>query len=220
MATSPGLMTWTLPNLITTGRLAAAPVLSYLLLQSGTGARLAAFVLFTAAAVSDVWDGYLARRRGQVTRYGIVADPIADKLLLAAALIPFYLLTRESPFLAGIPLFDVIPLWVLIVLLGREVVVTVLRFLALRRGRAVAARKSGKYKTVFQNLFLGAMILWLALRSGLVTGALPGGTWGGLEPVLGWFVSVTLAVALFLTVYSLAIYVNAFARLLTREAPG
>lgn len=213
-------MTWTLPNLITTGRLAAAPVLSYLLLQSGPGARLAAFGLFVAAAVSDVWDGYLARRRGEVTRYGIVADPIADKLLLAAALVPFYLLTRGSPSLGGLPLFDAIPLWAVLVLLGREVTVTLLRFLALRRGSVVAARKSGKYKTVFQNLFLGAMILWLALRSGAATGAATGGVWRGLEPVLGWLVSGTLALALFLTVYSLAIYANAFARLLTGEARG
>lgn len=210
-------MNWGLPNLITTGRLVLAPVLAYLLFRSGLGGRLAAFGVFVVAAASDLWDGYLARRRGEVTDYGKLVDPLADKLLLAAALIPFYLLTTSRPDLAGLPLYDDVPLWVVLVLLGRELVVTLLRSLAARTGTVVQASQAGKYKAFLQNVFIGATILWMALRTGATEMGWGGAGWSAWMTFHGWFVAVVLTVALVMTVYSMLLYLGAFRRLLTES---
>lgn len=210
-------MTWNLPNAITTMRLAVTPVLVYLLFQPRLSIRLLAFILFVVAAVSDLWDGRLARERDQITEYGKIADPIADKLLLASALVPFYLLTRQDPVLAGIPLFGRISLWIVLVLLGREVLITGLRLFAVRRGEVVTPGKSGKYKAVFQNLFLGGTILWLAFRTGAELHDWSGTLWAAWEAFHGWFIAATLTIALVLTVYSMVVYLAFFHRLFTGE---
>ncbi|HKK07489.1 MAG TPA: CDP-alcohol phosphatidyltransferase family protein [Gemmatimonadota bacterium] len=207
-------MTWNLPNVITTARVVLAPLLAYLLFESSTLARAAACGVFLVAAVSDLWDGYLARRRREITDYGKLVDPVADKLLLAAALIPLYVLTRRGPELAGLPVYGSVPLWAVLVLLGRETLVTVLRSVAARRGRIVAALKSGKYKAFVQNLFLGGALVWVALR----TGGLPT-SWSEAPGVaaVGWFTAISLTGALLLTLGSLAEYLVAFARVLERR---
>jgi CDP-diacylglycerol--glycerol-3-phosphate 3-phosphatidyltransferase len=202
---------WNLPNAITTLRVLLAPLLAFLLLEPGATARALGFGVFLVAAVSDLWDGYLARRRHEITDYGRLVDPVADKLLLAAALVPLYLLTRRSADLAGIPVYDTVPLWAVLVLLGRELLITVLRSVAARRGRVVAAMRSGKYKAFVQNLFLGGAMLWVIART---AGAGPGGAGMAL---LGWATAVTLSGALLLTVGSLAEYLTAFARVLERR---
>lgn len=205
-----------LPNLITAGRVALAPFVAYLLLQPGLWPRLAAFVLFLAAALSDLWDGYLARTRGQVTSFGKIVDPIADKLLLVATLVPLYLLTVWHVELAGIPVFGRIPLWAVLVLLGREVLITVLRLAAAHRGRIVAARGLAKRKTLTQNVFIGAAILWVAFRTaGFGKGA--AGVSGAFHAFHGWFTAAVLALALLLTVASMVLYLTAFTRIFARE---
>lgn len=211
-------MRWTLPNAITVLRLLLTPLLFVLLFREGMSGRLLAFVVFAVAGLSDVWDGYLARRRGEITDFGRMADPLADKLLLAAALIPFYLIMRDAPGLGGLPLYGEVPLWVVLVLLGREVVVTVLRFLAAGRGSVVAASRAGKYKAFSQNLFVGATILWLALQTGAADGGWSGRFWAGWQWFHGWFVAVTLSVALLLTIYSLVLYLRRFGSLLAGGA--
>lgn len=203
-------MKWGLPNLITAGRLLLTPVLVVLVLQPTVDARIAACVVFLVAAVSDLWDGYLARRRGEITNFGKLADPLADKLLLAAALVPVYLVTRSDPLLAGIPLYGHVPLWVVLVFLGREVLITVLRTLVARRGTVVQARQAGKYKAFVQNIFLGAVLLWLALRTGSGLRGWEGGAWSDWFAFHGWFVALTLTVALLLTVYSMVLYLASF----------
>src|SRR3970282_848977 len=127
--------------------------------------------VFLVAALSDLADGAIARRRGEITDFGKLWDPIADKLLLVATLIPFYLITQSAPEFARIPLFGNIGLWVLVIFLGREILVTWLRTRAARRGTVVAARRSGKYKAFAQNVFIGSMILWLAYRTAVASGA-------------------------------------------------
>lgn len=204
-----------LPNLITGARVALAPLIAYLLLQPRLGARLTAFLLFLVAALSDLWDGYLARSRGEVTTFGKIVDPLADKLLLAATLVPLYALTVRHAALAGIPLFDAIPLWVVLVLLGRELLVTALRFAAARKGRIVAARRLGKRKAVAQNVFVGAAILWVAFRTAGYGGG--GGLGGAFRAFHGWFTTTVLLAALVLTVVSLVAYLGAFGRILVEE---
>lgn len=213
-------MKWNLPNLVTAGRLVLTPVLFVLLLQPRMSMRFLGFVVFAVAALSDLWDGYLARRRGQVTDFGRLADPLADKLLLAAALVPFYLVTTAEPSVAGLPVYGVVSLWVVLVLLGREVLVTVLRTVAARRGAVVAASRTGKYKAFTQNLFNGAMVLWLALRTGAVERGWSGGFWEAWQGFHGWFIAATLTVALLLTVYSLALYLRQFWDVLRGGGPG
>lgn len=195
-----------LPNLITVGRIVLAVVLVPLLFADQFGMRLAAFVVFLVAAFSDLWDGHLARSRGLVTDIGKLLDPLADKLLLAATLLPFYLLShppRSEPFpwLTG-----VFPLWMLLVIFGREIFITVFRSYAVRRGVVIAAGPSGKYKTVFQNVASGAAVFWYALQSAARERAWSGGAWAGWERFHFWFVVATLSVAVVLTIYSMAVY--------------
>ena len=85
---------WTLPNAITLVRIALTPVIALLPFIEGYWPKFIAFLVFLVAAVSDVWDGWLARRRHEVTDLGKLLDPVADKLLLVATLIPIYFISR------------------------------------------------------------------------------------------------------------------------------
>lgn len=206
-----------LPNSITTLRIVLAPIATFLLLQSHASSRLLAMAVFLVASLSDLVDGALARKRGEVTDFGKLADPIADKLLLVATLVPFYLLTSAHPALGQIPLFGGIGLWILVVIFGREIAVTWMRTGAARRGVVIPAQSSGKYKTFAQNVFIGSMILWLAFRTEAISAGWSGPLntfWQGLH---GWFTAAALAVALGLTAYSFVIYLASFRRL-SREA--
>lgn len=207
-------MTLNLPNAITTARIGAAPLVAILFLQPRPLFRLAAFILFVLAAVSDLWDGYLARSRDQVTPFGKMFDPIADKLLLLATLVPLYALTTSQLELAGLPVFGAIPLWVVLVLLGRELLITTLRLAAARRGRVVAARDLGKRKAVAQNIFIGAAILWVSFRT---PGSPRAGSWIWFSEFHGWFTVAFLTAALVLTVVSAAFYVATFSRIFAGE---
>lgn len=184
-----------------------------LLLQPHPVPRLLAFVLFVLAALSDLWDGYLARSRGQVTAFGKMADPLADKFLLVSALIPVYAINAQQLEQGALPLFGVIPLWALVVLLGREVLITFLRFIAAGKGQIVAARSIGKRKAVVQNVFTGAAILWVGF---LTPGFRPPDVrvWQWFSGFHGWFVTVSLMAALILTVVSAVLYVGMFSRIL------
>lgn len=207
-------MNWNLPNLITTGRILFAPALVFLLYRPDFTGRVLAFAVFVIAGVSDLWDGWLARRRNEITDYGKLVDPLADKLLLASALIPLYLLTRGDPVLGGLPLYGDVSLWVVLVLLGRELVVTGLRTLAARRGEVVQASRAGKYKAFAQNLFIGGTILWMALRTAGAQRGWSGEIWRAWQALHGWFVAAALSVALALTVVSLVLYLVSFRRIL------
>jgi CDP-diacylglycerol--glycerol-3-phosphate 3-phosphatidyltransferase len=203
-----------LPNAITTLRVLLAPVVTVLLFESGPAARLIAFGVFLVAAVSDLVDGALARRRKEVTDFGKLVDPLADKLLLVATLIPFFLLTGRNLDLAGLPLFGGISLWVLVVFFGRELLITWLRTAAARRGVVVPARTLGKRKAFAQNVFIGSMILWIAYRTAAVEYGWSGAFdrfWNGLH---GWFTTIALTAALLLTVLSLIAYLVTFRRVL------
>lgn len=208
-----------LPNIVTVVRVFATPVLFLLILSGGFGSLLAAFVIFVAAGVSDVWDGYLARSRGQITDFGKLADPIADKLLLVSTFIPFYILSLRqgaATDLDVVPYWHVLPLWVLLVVLGRELAITVFRGFAKARGVIIAAGKAGKYKALFQSLFIGGEILWLALRSRALERGWDTPFWSFWKVLHGVWVLVTLAVAVALTVYSLAVYVWRYRSLVQR----
>jgi CDP-diacylglycerol---glycerol-3-phosphate 3-phosphatidyltransferase len=153
-----------LPNALTVLRLALVPVFAVLLLQDPApgeaglvhDGRYWATLVFALAIITDRYDGMIARRTGQVTEFGKLADPIADKALTGTALI-------------GLSVLELLPWWVTVVILVREVGVTLLRFWVIRHG-VIAASRGGKLKTVVQSLAIGLYILPL-------TGLLATGRW-------------------------------------------
>jgi CDP-diacylglycerol--glycerol-3-phosphate 3-phosphatidyltransferase len=137
-----------LPNALTVLRLAVVPVFAVLLLSdhgSSTAGRYWATLFFALAIITDRYDGLIARRTGQVTEFGKLADPIADKALTGTALI-------------ALSILGLLPWWVTVVILVREVGVTLLRFWVIRHG-VIAASRGGKAKTVLQALAIGLYIL-------------------------------------------------------------
>jgi phosphatidylglycerophosphate synthase len=226
-----------LPNAITVARIAASPLIAWLPFAPNTGSRLTAFVLYIAAAVTDYWDGHLARTRNLVTDLGRLLDPLADKLLLVATFVPMlWLMGAAAPLLlppdaaaAGRPPFAFVtpagfvtlPWWVAAVVLGREFAMTVFRQYAARRGLVIAAIGPAKWKTGFQATWVGTAYFWffaatLAERAGW--GAQP--AWRAFAQFNGIVGAVTMAAAVALTLYSLALYVRRYGGVLRGDVPG
>jgi CDP-diacylglycerol---glycerol-3-phosphate 3-phosphatidyltransferase len=139
----PGLVN--AANALTVLRLVLVPVFVACLLAGGTGWRVAAFVVFGVASVTDLLDGRLARSRGLITDFGKIADPIADKALTGAALVTLSALGELA-------------WWVTVVILVREISVTLLRFWVIRRG-VIAASRGGKLKTLLQVVAIALYVL-------------------------------------------------------------
>jgi CDP-diacylglycerol---glycerol-3-phosphate 3-phosphatidyltransferase len=197
----------TLPNIITLARIAVCPVLFLLAIATAPGARFAAFVLFVVAALSDVWDGYLARKHGWITDVGKLLDPLADKLLLVSTFVPFYIVSHRPGEENEVPFWGPLPLWVLLIIFGRELFITVFRQWAQRRGVVIAAGKSGKSKALFQSLFMAALLLWYPLLATALARAWTAHpAWPVWEWTHGAFIAATLLIALVLTVYSMIHY--------------
>jgi CDP-diacylglycerol---glycerol-3-phosphate 3-phosphatidyltransferase len=196
-----------LPNVITIARILLALLIIPLLFIDGFTPRIVAFVIFLIAAFSDLWDGHLARSRGLVTDLGKLLDPLADKLLLAATFIPFYLLASRMQPETGFPWFGgTFPLWIVLLVFGREIFITVFRGWAARRGVVIAAGPSGKHKAVFQSIFIGSTILWYALQAAARSGGWSGGFWSAWSVFHFWFSVVVLSIAVVLTIYSMGVY--------------
>jgi CDP-diacylglycerol---glycerol-3-phosphate 3-phosphatidyltransferase len=172
-----------LPNLLTLLRIFFVPLLMATLLAENSGAswqhwipaspELFALAVFLTAAVTDLLDGYLARRWGQVTTVGTLLDPIADKLLIMAALVSLVAIQR-------------VPAWMVIVILGREFAVSGLRQIAAASGFTIAASDLGKSKMTAQVIAIALVIggirwpalnelaliaMWAVVLFGLVSGA-------------------------------------------------
>ena len=139
---------WNVANALTVLRLLLVPLFLAALLHGDgdeAGWRVLAWFLFAVASVTDRIDGELARRRGLVTDFGKIADPIADKALIGAALV-------------GLSLLGELPWWVTVVVLVREVGVTLLRFFVIRHG-VMPASRGGKLKTLLQAVGIGLLVL-------------------------------------------------------------
>lgn len=158
---------WNLPNALTMLRLLLVPVFGYLLLvDSGQSerSRWLAAIVFVVASATDLADGAIARARNLVTTFGKVADPIADKALTGVALL-------------GLSWLGELPWWVTVVILGREITITVTRFIVIRHG-VIPASRGGKAKTVTQML---AILLYIIPVDGWVA------------DVRGWVMLVAVA---------------------------
>jgi CDP-diacylglycerol--glycerol-3-phosphate 3-phosphatidyltransferase len=208
---------WTLPNILTLARIGLAPVIALLPFIEGYWPKVIAFVIFVAAAVSDVVDGYVARRSKRVTDLGKLLDPAADKLLLLGTLVPIYWITRHPTVLYGIPWWGSLPLWVAVILLGRELLMTLVRYEARKQGVVIAAGREGKLKVIVQDIFIGATIAWFAWKDYLVRTGITGRMRDAWTEVHGTVVAVTLGLAVVLTVYSFAVYLYKY-RALFRHA--
>lgn len=139
---------WNWPNTITVGRTLMVPVLVLFPWFSGrTGSNVVAW-LFIVAALSDLLDGWLARRGEQVTSVGKLLDPLADKLLISTALIVLLSMGRIPEWAT----------WVVVVIVGRELAVTGLRGIAGVEGHVVAAAPGGKIKTLCQNVAVSCLL--------------------------------------------------------------
>lgn len=207
-------MRWlNLPNAITLGRIVLAVALAPLVLTDHFGLRLTGFVVFLVAAISDLVDGQLARSRNLITDFGKLADPLADKLLLVSTFVSFYLLSHGMEPYTPFPWFgDVLPWWILAIIFGRELFITVFRQYAARRGVVLAAGAAGKLKSVFQNIANGGIIFWYALWSASRDYGWAGKSfWEGFWlPFHRIFVIFNLSVAVVLTVWSLWVYLRGF----------
>lgn len=162
-----------LPNLITVVRMALIPFVILFLLWQFRGSNLLATILFVVAAATDGIDGYYARKFKQVTNFGKFLDPLADKLLVISTLICLVALGRAGAVAA-------------IVIIARELMVTVLRALAAADGTVIAASPWGKLKTVSQMIaliylllagtiialpvWLGVVLLWLSVLLTIISG--------------------------------------------------
>ena len=145
-----------LPNLLTVARIMLVPVLVVALLGNTSSGDILAAVVFALASLTDFVDGYLARARDSITTFGKLMDPLADKLLIVAALISLVSLHRLAA-------------WVAMVIIARELAVTVLRLGATQAGVVVASSMFGKVKTCLQIAAILAVIavhdqpLWVSL---------------------------------------------------------
>jgi len=133
------------PNVLTLLRILAVPVLVVALLDETPDGDVIAAIVFALAAFTDGLDGYIARRRKQVTTFGKLMDPLADKLLVIAALVSLVSLDRLAA-------------WVAMVIIARELAVTGLRSVAAERGVVIAASWMGKLKTALQIAAIFALI--------------------------------------------------------------
>ena len=185
-----------LPNALTVMRLLLVPVFVWLMVLDGDAARWWALGVFMVAAATDQLDGHLARSWNLVTDFGRIVDPIADKALTLGA---FVMLSVDGA----------VPWWFTLLVAARELGITALRAVLLRRGVVVAANSGGKLKTVLQMLFIVLMLApWESFLGEGPAGAVRIGAW-----VVG-------GAALAITLWSGGVYVREGARLMRSVDPG
>jgi CDP-diacylglycerol--glycerol-3-phosphate 3-phosphatidyltransferase len=137
---------WNLPNSLTLLRIFMVPFLVVVLLTKFYGREFVGLSIFLIAAVTDFFDGWIARRSGRITRLGALLDPIADKLLMSAAFISLVEL-------------GLAPAWMIVIIIGREFAVSGLRSIAAQHGVTIAASPLGKSKTISQVVAIALLIL-------------------------------------------------------------
>jgi CDP-diacylglycerol--glycerol-3-phosphate 3-phosphatidyltransferase len=185
-----------LPNLLTMGRVAAVPLVLYFIDNYSPTRSFIATLLYIATSVTDVLDGWLARRRGQVSVLGKFLDPLADKLIVMAALV-FLVHTGRAPA------------WLVVALLARELAVTGLRSIATTEGLVISASERGKNKTALQ--LVGILFLLVHFRYPLL----------GFPKVMVDYHIVglyTLYLSLIMSIFSMAEYIRLFAQAVSAKS--
>lgn len=167
-----------LANRLTIARILVIPVFMALILSNIPYGDWLAAALFSVAAITDGLDGYIARSRKQVTNFGRFLDPVADKLLISAALISLVDLGRLSA-------------WIAMIIIGREIAVLGLRILAMGEGEIINSSSTGKAKTIFQVV---AIIAWI-LRAEMPRGELS-------TSIVDFVAVILMGIAIILTIIS------------------
>ncbi|MFH1265642.1 MAG: CDP-diacylglycerol--glycerol-3-phosphate 3-phosphatidyltransferase [Planctomycetota bacterium] len=189
-----------LPNQLTYLRLILAVILFCLIPWGTTATYLAALALFLLAAGTDWLDGYFARKYDMVTTLGRILDPFADKVIICGTFI----------FLAAVPEMGRVPLglraWMVVVIVGRELLVTALRSFVEERGSDFSAKWSGKWKMVLQCVAASLALLYLAFQDHEV-----------LTSWIWWPLVVSIWAAVALTLYSGVVYVRGAVKLLQKQ---
>jgi len=148
------MLAWlNLPNFLTIMRIVMIPFFLYFLLSQHPRHRVIALMIFGLASITDFFDGYLARKWKQESPLGRFLDPIADKALVIATLAVFIVLDQA------------VPMWMVIVIILRDMLVTLMRYLAIRKGYEIRTTKLGKAKTMFQMLAIVLIMLILIVRA-------------------------------------------------------
>jgi CDP-diacylglycerol--glycerol-3-phosphate 3-phosphatidyltransferase len=176
---------WNLPNALTLLRIFLVPFLVVVLLTKFTGREFVGLGIFLVAAITDFFDGWLARRRNQTTKLGALLDPIADKLLMSAA---FISLVEMDPIH--------VPAWMVVIIIGREFAVSGLRSIAAQQGVTIEASPLGKGKMVSQVIAISLLILGYELGQFRVIGkvALWGVMFFALVSGVDYFIKFSRAV--------------------------
>ena len=220
-----------LPTWITTGRIALTPLVAWLPFVQSATLRGLAFVLYLVVAISDHYDGKLARERNEESDLGRLLDPLADKIFLLATFIPMFLLqaphgdalahllprVAESgtfPFLTWFSFPVTLPWWVLAIVLGREAAMTWFRWAANKRGLVISAIGPGKMKATFQYIWVGAAYFWFAFRTWVEEHGFISRSWDLFALFAGSVGTVAMVVAVVLTVWSFGIYVQRYGKVL------
>ena len=143
-----------IPNALTASRILLTPVFLACLFANGWGWKWMALMVFTIASLTDLYDGYLARRGNSVTTLGRFLDPLADKILASAALIAFVVV-------------GLVEMWLVVVIVGRDVLVTGFRMVALYNGHQVVTSKLAKWKTTAQLTVIFLILAYISIESTL-----------------------------------------------------
>jgi CDP-diacylglycerol---glycerol-3-phosphate 3-phosphatidyltransferase len=236
-----------LPNTLTLGRIAISPLVALLPFVESWPLRFGAFALFIVVAVTDYWDGKLARSRNLVTRLGTLLDPLADKLLLLATFIPMFLLAgngwdpslispHRTPLVEGVlgpmlregspskavfpfltPWGPVgLPWWIIAIVLGRELFMTLFRQAAARRGVVIGAIGPAKVKTGFQWTWVGIAFFWFGAATLAADQRWTSLAWRAFASFNGIAGVVTMTVAVALTVWSMVLYLKRYGSVFRR----
>jgi len=178
-----------LPNRLTVLRLILVPVFVVLMSFDTVATYVLAYIVFTVASITDYWDGRIARERDLITNFGKLMDPLADKILMAAA----FVMLMKVPVLT-------VPAWTIVAILAREFLITGARSMAAQSNNVIAASIWGKVKTVLQMTYIYTF-LFFAIAAKLVQ------RWAAdyaesYEMVLGWASMVGIIFVALFTVYS------------------
>lgn len=169
------------PNKLTVLRVILIPIYMILYLNDSVAAKYAAIAVFVIATMTDQLDGHLARKNNQITTFGKLMDPLADKMLIMAALVSF--VEKDVPYITA---------GVVMIILGRELIVTGIRLIAVGENTVIAASMWGKSKTVSQFILVLSVMIF-----DIVTALFP-----AAQPVCSVFILIMTIVAVALTIYS------------------
>ncbi|MEK6646229.1 MAG: CDP-diacylglycerol--glycerol-3-phosphate 3-phosphatidyltransferase [Candidatus Firestonebacteria bacterium] len=139
-------------NILTVLRILFIPFFLFFFFMEKTCGMPVALLVFILASLTDLYDGLLARKNNQVTEFGKLMDPVADKLLVISVLISFVQI-------------NIVPAWMIIVIIAREFIITSLRLVALSKGKIIAAAKTGKHKTIWQMVSIILVLITLSLKA-------------------------------------------------------